>query len=668
MDVEQIALRVNPKSFTLRRRRNVFNLCRGDELVRFHAGNQPADVQVDVALRLDARRIVGNGPFLAEQLFGFVDGRGKKIGARLVIQQFNGPFVGPGQREPTIRLARIGVLQDEDLDAGRLFFRFPAQAALANLQRLRPRGIAGAAHDVAAHNPSHKHRGDQETAHQFDYRAAPASVSLYWELLSETPWKRWTIVLALAGALFFLYFFGLTRTGLLGPDEPRYAAIGRAMAETGDWVTPRLWGKSWFEKPPLLYWMTAAAFKTGLDQDLAPRLPVALLSVAFLIYFFIALRREFDERVAFYATTILAMSAGWLAYSHVAVTDLPMSAAFSAAMLIVLRPRDAWGYPINTQPDPRSTTAATPATTAPSVSAGTIWAGVLLGLAILAKGLVPLALFLPAVWFMRKRIRELFTILAAATVIAAPWYALVTFRNGMPFLQEFFGRHHFARFASTTLGHERPFWFYLPVLLAGLFPWTPFLALLFQKRIYRDHRAVFLLAWFAWGFVFFSVFLNKLPGYLLPLLPAVAALLGLAIAGAEERSTKMVALIAASAALLWCIPAIQDLLPQALLYGASRARIHLPLLWVAPAVAVTALCALLERTRHRACAVALIGFVTAVSVIRLVWHVYPVLDHGYSVREVWISNSESITCVSNENRSQRYGLNYYARRDLPDCN
>src|SRR6202142_1664353 len=88
-----------------------------------------------------------------------------------------------------------------------------------------------------------------------------------------------------AVSLFFLYFFGLTRTGLIGPDEPRYAAIGRAMAATGDWITPRLWGAPWFEKPALLYWMTGAAFRLGFAEDLAPRVPVALLSVAFLIFF-----------------------------------------------------------------------------------------------------------------------------------------------------------------------------------------------------------------------------------------------------------------------------------------------------------------------------------------------------------------------------------------------
>jgi 4-amino-4-deoxy-L-arabinose transferase-like glycosyltransferase len=112
--------------------------------------------------------------------------------------------------------------------------------------------------------------------------------------------KRGAALAGSAVGLFFLYFFGLTRTGLIGPDEPRYAAIGRAMAATGDWITPRLWGQAWFEKPALLYWMTATGFKSGLGTELAPRLPEALASVAFLIYFFILLRREFGERVAWY--------------------------------------------------------------------------------------------------------------------------------------------------------------------------------------------------------------------------------------------------------------------------------------------------------------------------------------------------------------------------------
>ena len=232
-------------------------------------------------------------------------------------------------------------------------------------------------------------------------------------MIAGTALRRAGLLLLIIAGLFFLYFFGLTRTGLIGPDEPRYAAIGRAMAATGDWITPRLWGAPWFEKPALLYWMTSAGFKAGLGPELAPRLPVALASVAFLIYFFVVLRREFGERAAWYSGAILATSVGWLAYRRIGVTDLPMSAAFAAVMFTL---------PLS---DARSSVRASLA------------AGALLGLAVLAKGLVPLALFLPALWFLRHRIRDLSLVFGAAALVAAPWYVLVTLRNGRPFLEVF---------------------------------------------------------------------------------------------------------------------------------------------------------------------------------------------------------------------------------------
>jgi 4-amino-4-deoxy-L-arabinose transferase-like glycosyltransferase len=438
--------------------------------------------------------------------------------------------------------------------------------------------------------------------------------------------------------LFFLYFFGLTRTGLVGPDEPRYAAIGRAMAATGDWITPRLWGQPWFEKPALLYWMTAAGFKAGLGPDWAPRLPVALMSVAFLIYFFAVLRREFGGRAAWYSCAILATSAGWLVYSHVAITDLPLSAAFAAAMLTI-------SY------SPRAPLAA----------------GALLGLAVLAKGLVPLVLFIPALWFLRHRVRDLVLIFATAALVAAPWYALVTLRNGTPFLQEFFWKHHFDRFVSGTLLHGRPFWFYVPILLAGLFPWTPMLVLLFDRRLYRDYRAQFLLAWFAWGFVFFSVSRNKLPGYLLPLLPAGAALIGIAAAEARARSPKMMALLGISAALLGLVPALSSALPQLLVAGISRTSFGVAANWIVPVVAIAIVCALLEKSGRRDLAVALVVLGTVVSVGDVVWRVYPVLDRELSGRPLWLEQGQSIACVPPTNRSRRDSIRYYVDRNLPDC-
>lgn len=447
-------------------------------------------------------------------------------------------------------------------------------------------------------------------------------------------------------SLFVLYLFGLNRSGLLGPDEPRYAAIGRAMATTGDWITPRLWGVPWFEKPALLYWMTAAGFKVGLGAELAPRLPVALASIAFLIYFFVVLRREFGDRAAAYSAAVLATSAGWLAYSHIAITDLPMSAAFAAAMLVIM---DA--------------SSEIPGKGAGGASAiRFLAAGALLGLAVLAKGLVPLALFIPVLWFLRHRIRDLALAFLAATVVAAPWYVLVTLRNGAPFLEEFFWKHHFGRFLSSALQHDRPIWFYVPVLLAGVFPWTPLLALLFSRRLFQDRRAQFLLAWFAWGFLFFSISRNKLPGYLLPLLPPVAALIGVAAAEVRTRSPKLMALLAASALLLGLVPPLEEALPQVLLVGLSHTPLRLATFWIVPALLLGLGCFYGEKTGHRGLAVGLIAAFTTVAVLTIVGQVYPVLDREVSGRTIG-----SISCLPPTSRSQRYSADYYAGRDLADC-
>jgi 4-amino-4-deoxy-L-arabinose transferase-like glycosyltransferase len=448
------------------------------------------------------------------------------------------------------------------------------------------------------------------------------------------PLKNWTIWALVASALFFLYLFGLDRTGLLSADEPRYAAIGREMAESGDWVTPRLYGQPWFEKPPLLYWMTAAGFKAGLNEDLAPRLPVAIVSVAFLIFYFFHLRSEFGERAAAFSTCILATSAGWLAYSHIAVTDLPMSAAFSAAMLLVARNRGQ-----------------------------SILVPVFLGIAVLGKGLAPLALFLPAVWFLRRQPKVIAIALGGAILIALPWYAAVTVLHGRAFLDEFFWKHHFLRFATGALQHVRPFWFFLPVLLAGMFPWTPVLALLFRRDLYRDSRIRFLGAWFAFGFVLFSASQNKLPGYILPLLPAVAALCGIALA--QTRRATWV--LAACAGLLWLVPAIEQVLPRALIAGLSHASVRLPFEALVPVLVLAALCWLLEYYGHRNLAVGAIVACITVAVITVTTITYPMLDHTVSARAFYHSQVESMVCTPSSNRSWRYGLDYYAHRPIPDC-
>ncbi len=289
--------------------------------------------------------------------------------------------------------------------------------------------------------------------------------------MGEMPRKIPRLLWLAVPLAYLLYFYHLDAVGMIPPDEPRYASIGREMARSGDWITPRLWGETWFEKPALLYWMIGGAFRLGLGADLSPRLPVAATAVAFLAFFWWFTRREFGSRAAWFAALILATGGEWLAFSQVGVTDLPMTAAFSAAMLLAL--------PWVTRGDGRFLPAA----------------GALLGFAVLAKGLVPLALaapLAPVAWWARRARgtddRFLSSVgeglrpaksyeksgLAGETacptwpelvgqavspaffdsvifragvpflIVCIPWYLLCFLRNGPVFLKQFFVVHHFA--------------------------------------------------------------------------------------------------------------------------------------------------------------------------------------------------------------------------------
>jgi 4-amino-4-deoxy-L-arabinose transferase-like glycosyltransferase len=450
--------------------------------------------------------------------------------------------------------------------------------------------------------------------------------------------------LAAVVALCLLFFYGLTSAGLIGPDEPRYASIGREMARSGDWITPRLWGQPWFEKPPLLYWMTAAGNLAGLGPDLAGRLPVALLSVAFLCFYCWCLKAEFGARAALFATMVLATSAAWVGYSRVGVTDLPMAALFSAAMLLGLR----W------------------------LSTGErrlLWlAAFFLALAALAKGLVPLVLSLPLFWAGRKRLKDCLRPLPLAIffVTAAPWYILCTLRNGPAFPMEFFWKHHFDRFSSGVDLHLQPLWYYLPVLVAGLFPWSATLFVLFRRGLYGDPGRRFLLLWLVFGLVFFSASNGKLPGYLLPLYPALAALVGLALD--QMKNARWV--LAASGLALALIPVIGNALPAALANLPSRTAIAG---WdIRFAIGCTALGAFvwwLESSARRGAAMAVLFTASVFGVFYLCVTALPEVDRQVTARPLWreLAGDTTGVCVDDIHRNWRYGLNYYSVTPFPEC-
>jgi 4-amino-4-deoxy-L-arabinose transferase-like glycosyltransferase len=435
----------------------------------------------------------------------------------------------------------------------------------------------------------------------------------------------------LLGAVLIVYVLNLGATGFISADEPRYASIGREMARSGDWITPRLDGEPWFEKPPLLYWLIALGHKLHFSDEWAARLPIALISVIFLGFFCGRVTQEFSERIAVASTAILATSAGWVAYSYGALTDLPMSAALGAAMLIMAfdtRPRQ--GY----------------------------LAGALLGIAILAKAFVPVVLFFPA-WLIarRKRLRSI----AAAVVVAAPWHLWCLARNGHAFWNEYFWKHQVGRFFEASLQHVQPFWFFIPVILAGLFPWTPLVALLARGRLYQDERARFLAAWLIYGFLFFSIARNKLPGYVLPLLPALAILLAMTLDKAPGKQWW----VAACGVLLIATPAIARTLPDALLFGLRHVRPSLaPGL---PFLIAAALAAWLAWRDRPSLAVLCVAAAAMIGIVYIKARALPALDQRVSVRAFWREHPDTNACLDWVRRDWVYGLNYYAGRVLPSC-
>lgn len=461
---------------------------------------------------------------------------------------------------------------------------------------------------------------------------------------------REIVFLAVAAAvLLWALTFGLGMTGLLGPDEPRYAFIGRQMAESGDFLTPRLWTEPpaapalepWFEKPPLLYWLVAAGFRAGLAEAIAPRVPLAVLSFAFLVLFWHVMRRLEGNGVATMAALILATSAGWFAYSIIAVTDLPLAVTLNAGLLFGL-----W-----------------------RLSGGPGWvvvaAGACFGLALLAKGLVAGVLVLPFLWFARRSGRDLLVAGGVALVVALPWYLGMYARHGWPFIEELFLKHHFSRFSSGALQHVQPFWFYVPVLLGGIFPWVPLLFGL-TPRLWRSTPRRVWAATLLFGFVFFSASTNKLPGYLLPLIPSLAVLLAVGVREAPEtrRALPVAALLLALA------PVAASVLPQALLVGLRRTQWEaLPWEYLVAVLPLAAGAWWLEGRGRRVAGVCLVAFGAVLGLIYVQLSAFPVLDQVVSARTLAkrAEPHRERICVERLHRAMRYGLNYYLRAPLPQC-
>ncbi|MBW4525711.1 MAG: glycosyltransferase family 39 protein [Phormidium tanganyikae FI6-MK23] len=326
-------------------------------------------------------------------------------------------------------------------------------------------------------------------------------------------------VLALSGITFFNQ---LGSIGLVDETEPLFVEAARQMTVTGNWITPYFNQVTRFDKPPLIYWLMAIAFKTIGVNEWAARLPSAIAGTVLVGFCFYAIRRLVSSRIAPYlGSAIVAFNLITLFFGRLGYSDMLLSACFGGSLLAFFL-----GYVESNQRWYRSFY-------------------VLMGLAVLTKG--PVGVVLPSaivvlflIWAgkLREVLREMKPIRGTGIflLVSVPWYLLAYVQNGKAFIDSFFGVHNIDRFTSVVNQHSGSWYYHLLVVLIGFFPWSLCLPaaiahVLTQRKWKQEprsqHFGKFALVWFAVVLIFFTIAVTKYITYTLPLYPAAAILVAL---------------------------------------------------------------------------------------------------------------------------------------------
>ena len=374
---------------------------------------------------------------------------------------------------------------------------------------------------------------------------------------------RRPLILLLALLAIFLALNDLGHRKLANPDEGRYSEISREMAASGDFVTPRLNGLKYFEKPPMQYWATAMLFKLFGESELTARLYTALCGLGCLLLIAYTGKRVFDEETGMLAGLVMLGSPYFMAMSEIITLDMGLTFWMTLAVTSVLLSQNA----------------ATDA--ARRHWLWLAWAG--MAGAVLSKGLIGIvfpagALFLYCIaqrnfrllWKMEWLVGPLIFM-----VIAVPWFALVSIRNP-EFPQFFFIHEHFERFLSTVHRREQPWWFFVPILFLGFLPWAIALipaalqGWLRPAQLSRGSGSPtpsqafaplrFALIFSLFILLFFSKSGSKLAGYISPMFPVLALVIGAYLRNIDTKRLSwlvlpVVPLAIAGAYAAWIAPA-----------------------------------------------------------------------------------------------------------------
>ncbi len=356
--------------------------------------------------------------------------------------------------------------------------------------------------------------------------AFPANHILTTESASSSTWSRDLLLLALVIGAF--YGFRLGSYPLSDPDEGRNAEIAREMVASSDWVTPRLDGVNYFEKPPLVYWGVAGSQLLFGQNEWSARAIPMLFAIGGVLATYAATRRVYGRAAGISAALMLGTSLLYFALGRFLILDMAVSVLMSTTLFCFL---------LGVREPP-------PAAGTSSWAARRRWLFYGLyasaALATLAKGLIGVlvtgaVMFLWLLVFAQwKRLRPFYLPTGALLflAIAAPWHVLAAMRNPTWF-HRYIVFEHFERFSSPVAHRFGPWWYFIPIVLLGVFPWSGFLWPAIRRSIrggwserIKNADSWFFIIWVGFVFLFFSASHSKLPPYILPIFPGLAALVG----------------------------------------------------------------------------------------------------------------------------------------------
>jgi 4-amino-4-deoxy-L-arabinose transferase-like glycosyltransferase len=359
----------------------------------------------------------------------------------------------------------------------------------------------------------------------------PADQTSAQENQAGDSWTRDLLILIVLFGL--LLGFRLGSYALANPDEGRYAEIPREMLASGDWVTPHLNGVNYFEKPPLMYWAVAACLNVFGQGEWPARAVPALFSLAGILLTYATARQIYGRRAGLAAAAVLGTSLLYFGLSRILILDMGVTVLMSATLFCFI---------LGVRTDP-------------GLRRRLLFYGLYASaaLATLTKGLIGFMLTgaVMALWLLVfnqwKRLRPLHlpTGILIFLSIAAPWHILAAQHNET-WIQRYFVYEHWLRFTSPVASRPGAWWYFIPIIIGGLFPWIGFLWPALREKLRggwaaraQNADAWFFVTWTVFIFLFFSKSHSKLIPYILPVFPPLAVIIGAWLSNALEDTAKL---------------------------------------------------------------------------------------------------------------------------------